>query len=207
MIIVKNKIPIKNNYFKKPIKIPTFGIMKLIISSLVLIIGIAISFSLQKKPLFDDDLLHQITINAVKANLTLEETFANITAELRFHYGPHITPNEEWQFNCAGGFKSMIKILHMSITEYVMFFGSSVETTGMTGRQFGDIHEFVISGELTKWDEGTVEVIKLGPMDKSVIKKLHGYILNLKPGTYFLEHFYGFLPPSLPFSKFFFKKF
>lgn len=174
--------------------------MKLLISSFILILAVSISLLLQKKPLFDDELLHQITNNAVQANMSLEETFANITAELKFHYGPHITTSEEWQFNCAGGFKSAMKILHISITEYIMFWGSSVSATGMSGRHFGEFHDFIISGEFTQWKEGTVETKTYGPMGRVHHGRYKGSVVSLKPGTWMLEHFVGFLPTSLPFG-------
>jgi len=159
-----------------------------------------------KKPLFDNKILFDIVKRAlVKKNdgspvLSLTQMFENITKELQQAYPGHVTDTEPWIFNCAGGFKSGTKILHISITEYVIFWGTAVQTHGMSGRHFGDFHDFMMTGQFTRWKEGTYETKKFGPGEYIVHERWKGSVVALEEGTWMLEHFVGFLPWSLPFG-------
>ena len=61
--------------------------------------------------------------------------FGQVEAELRQRYGRHILPpsQTEWVFINAGGWMGAAYILHSSLTEYVLFFGTAVDTSGHSG--------------------------------------------------------------------------
>jgi len=64
-----------------------------------------------------------------------EATFDAVEAVLRERYPGHILPpsQTEWMFVNAGGWMGAMYLLHASLTEYVLFFGAAVDTSGHSG--------------------------------------------------------------------------
>ena len=62
-------------------------------------------------------------------------TFTLAEAELRKKYPNHIIPSAhtEWLFINAGGWMGAMYLLHASVTEYVLFFGTAIHTSGHSG--------------------------------------------------------------------------
>ena len=81
--------------------------------------------------------------------------FAQVEAELRRRYGKHILPSSqtEWVFMNAGGWMGAIYILHSSLTEYVLFFGTAVNTSGHSGgwRFVYTVHQTLRGTRSTFW--------------------------------------------------------
>ena len=61
--------------------------------------------------------------------------FSNIAFEIERKYPGHVLPEEvrEWLFMNAGGWMGSVHILHASVAEYVLFFGTAVDTQGHSG--------------------------------------------------------------------------
>ena len=74
--------------------------------------------------------------------LPYQEAFDKVHADLMDRYPGHILPPEEsrWMFVNAGGWKGAMCMIHASITEYVIFFGTAVDTVGHSGWSEGNIH-------------------------------------------------------------------
>lgn len=51
-------------------------------------------------------------------------------------------------------------LFHGSLSEYVMIWGSAVDTTGHSGRNWAEFHDWIISGEGIWWKEGGITVKK-----------------------------------------------
>src|SRR5690606_31478525 len=143
-----------------------------------------------------------VTRIANNTTTSLENKFNNITKELEKIYGGHVSNNEEWMLNCAGGFKTQMKLLHVSMTEYVIFWGSAIQTLGMSGRHFGEFNDFIISGELTQWNEGEHTITIFRASGRAFHGKMKASVVMLAPNTWIVEHFVGFLPFTIPFGKF-----
>src|SRR5262245_30725349 len=81
---------------------------------------------------FDPHELHQLARDCIGG--PIESVFENLHARLLERYPGHIDPNPPWMFNNAGGAMGAMCLLHGSITEYLIVFGSPIGTEGHTGR-------------------------------------------------------------------------
>ncbi|KAJ7425597.1 Sigma non-opioid intracellular receptor 1 [Willisornis vidua] len=68
-----------------------------------------------------------------------ELAFSKIIVELRKKHPGHILPDEDlqWVFVNAGGWMGSMCLLHASLTEYVLLFGTAVDTGGHSGHGAG----------------------------------------------------------------------
>lgn len=66
---------------------------------------------------------------------TIEVAYKRIHAELAKKYPGHILPKKDlqWMFMNAGGWMGSMCLLHASLTEYVLFFGVALDTSGHSG--------------------------------------------------------------------------
>eukprot|EP01100_Stratorugosa_tubuloviscum_P011286 TRINITY_DN5025_c1_g1_i1.p1 TRINITY_DN5025_c1_g1~~TRINITY_DN5025_c1_g1_i1.p1 ORF type:complete len:140 (+),score=57.40 TRINITY_DN5025_c1_g1_i1:170-589(+) len=92
------------------------------------------------------------------------------------------------------------KLLYASLTEYVLFFGSAIGTSGHSGRYWGVIIDWPFAGEFWQWEENTIhkKVFRKGDMILHKEWAATGY--RLQNGTWMLEHGSGFVPSFMPFA-------
>ena len=64
-----------------------------------------------------------------------KDAYTKIHKEIKEQYPGHILNEEDlqWIFMNAGGWMGSMCLLHASLTEYVLFFGSAVDTVGHSG--------------------------------------------------------------------------
>ena len=62
-------------------------------------------------------------------------TFTEVERMLRKQYPSYMLPpsQTEWIFVNAGGWMGAMYLLHASMTEYVLFFGTAIDTSGHSG--------------------------------------------------------------------------
>lgn len=64
-------------------------------------------------------------------------TLTLIERRLREDYGSRILPEKHarWIFINCGGWMGAMYLLHASLTEYVLFFGTGIDTSGHSGNK------------------------------------------------------------------------
>lgn len=88
-------------------------------------------------------------INYIVSNLT--ETYPSNVIALN-------TDSSEWMFNNAGGAMGAMYIIHASITEYLIIFGTPIGTEGHTGLHTADDYFNILVGEQWAFDPPKLEM-------------------------------------------------
>nr|XP_020668658.1 sigma non-opioid intracellular receptor 1 [Pogona vitticeps] len=136
------------------------------------------------------------------AGLDHELAFSKIIVELRKKHPGHILPDEDlqWVFVNAGGWMGSMCLLHASFSEYVLLFGTAVDTGGHSGRYWADIYDTIISGTFRQWKEGTTKSEIYYPGDTIVHQSGEATSVQWSAGTWMVEYGRGFIPSTLPFA-------
>ncbi|CAI8019928.1 Sigma non-opioid intracellular receptor 1 [Geodia barretti] len=131
-----------------------------------------------------------------------DEVFGAVEAVLRDRYPAHILPPSqmEWIFINAGGWMGSFYLLHASLTEYVLFFGTAVDTSGHSGRYWANVSDTVISGEFRQWKEGTTESVVYVRGDTLLHQVGEAAAIQWSSGTWMVEYGRGFIPSTLGFA-------
>jgi C-8 sterol isomerase len=102
--------------------------------------------------IFDQNVLQGIAQKNIQ--LYSNDTHAlvrSVVQDLEKEYPGHINVKEEWVFNTAGGAMGQMWIVHASITEYILIFGTDIGTEGHTGRYLCDDYFIILEGE--QWSQ------------------------------------------------------
>ena len=147
---------------------------------------------------FDPEVLQSVAKSAL--HLPIAERFETIRGELASRYPGHVQDELVWIFNIAGGAMGQMAILHASITEYVMIFGSPIGTEGYSGRFRADDYFIILEGEQWAYGEGDLErqVYKAGDMHHMPRGQARGY--RMPDRCFALEYARGIIPLMLPFG-------
>ncbi|KAI8993131.1 ERG2/sigma1 receptor-like protein [Pilobolus umbonatus] len=153
--------------------------------------------------IFDQNILQSVAQENIAKYSESGNTRAmleNIAADLQKEYPGHITTKEEWVFNNAGGAMGSMWILHASIFEYVIIFGTPVGTEGHTGRYFADDYFIILEGEQWAYKAGELsrEVYKPGEMHH--LPRGHAQQYKIPEHAWALEYAQGWIPLMLPFG-------
>jgi C-8 sterol isomerase len=149
--------------------------------------------------LFDPVVLDEIRRKGI--GKPIPEAFSVITEELARVYPGHICTKHNWMFNNAGGAMGQLNLLHGSLSEYLIFFGTCIGTEGHSGRYASDVFDFMIQGEMLCEYEGRFEpeahTIHTPPayLGSKVIKHY-----SIKKDAWMLEYCRGSVPRMFPFG-------
>ena len=76
-----------------------------------------------------------IHVILLSGNATHTEIYGEIARGLEAKYPNHILPkrDREWMFINSGGWMASVYLMHASLTEYVQFMGTAMQTSGHGG--------------------------------------------------------------------------
>ncbi|XP_041374516.1 sigma non-opioid intracellular receptor 1-like [Gigantopelta aegis] len=129
-------------------------------------------------------------------------SFEQIHKEFLFKYPGHILDPKDiqWIFMNAGGWMGAMYLLHASLSEYVLFFGTAVDTTGHSGRYCANISDTILTGSFRQWREGSLKSHMYGPGDTVFHEWGEVTSVSWSRGTWMVEYGRGFIPSTLGFA-------
>lgn len=129
-----------------------------------------------------------------------EQLLSNVTAELNALHPGRVDAQPELIFINAGGWMGGMALLYATTTEYVLLFGTAMETSGHSGRYWAEITDWMLTGEYRQWPEGSFSAEVHKPGDVIVHKRWEAAGVHWGAGTWMLEYGRGVLPSTLPFA-------
>ncbi len=148
---------------------------------------------------FDPEQLQEIGAQAV--GLPQAEMCRAVSAELARRFPGHVETREDWVLSIAGGIMGIMTVLHGSLTEYVLLFGTPVGSEGFSGRYHLDIWDVVLAGEMWTYTEEEFRQPTIHrPGQMALLPKGRAKGVRLQPGNWLLEYGRGPIATSLPFA-------
>ena len=146
---------------------------------------------------FDPQKIHEIGLQA--RGLPHGEMCRAITAALASAYPGHVETRPDWLFNITAGATGIMTVLHASLSEYVILFGTPVGTEGFSGRYLVEIWDSVLSGEMwTYTEDNPGEKIVHRPGELACLGRDQVKGFRLRDETWLLEYGRGLIPTALP---------
>jgi hypothetical protein len=146
---------------------------------------------------------HPDTVNEIgqrHIGKPLDQLFAEIGRDLKAVYPEYVDTHQPLVFNSAGGIMYQLKIFAMTPREYIMICGSSIGSSGHSGRHPVAFWDTVLSGEARYMYEGELERRCYRTGDRIFVDKWQAATIDFPDHCWMLEYARGNLPMLLPFG-------
>lgn len=154
--------------------------------------------------IFDPVELQEIVSVTLKENEGANNTVivSSLGKHLSARYGDYIKDInfDDWCFSNAGGAMGTFFILHASLTEYLIVFGTATGTEGHTGHHLADDYFIILSEQQSAAYSGQLDATIYKPGSMHHLPYLHCQQYAMPPGGYALELAQGYIPTMLLFG-------
>ncbi|KAF7526685.1 hypothetical protein G7054_g10689 [Neopestalotiopsis clavispora] len=181
--------------------------MARLFSSLAILIGVLSSIvylvdrKLDSFYIFKTDHLHDLAKRGIAAHGNDTRAIVDyITTELHGMHPSNVNLKHEWFFNHHGGAAGSMYIIHASITEYLIIYGSAVGTEGHSGRHTADDYFHILTGEEWAYKAGEFvpEIYPAGSVHHLKRGEVKAY--KIPEHCFALEYARGWIPPMMFFG-------
>ncbi|KAI0316213.1 C-8 sterol isomerase [Amylostereum chailletii] len=154
---------------------------------------------------FDPPFLHELAQSAIAASPgntagMIDHIVANLTETYPSSVIKLNPDNSEWVFNNAGGAMGAMYIIHASITEYLIIFGTPLGTEGHSGIHTADDYFHILEGEQWAFQPGSLVKEVYRPGDVHLMRRGVSKQYKMHEGCFALEYARGWIPLMLPFG-------
>jgi C-8 sterol isomerase len=145
---------------------------------------------------FEPDALHAIAKRAV--GLPFEEMVDTVIAGCAEAWPRWVEAKQDWLFNLAGGATGVMTVLHASLSEYLILFGTPIGTNAFSGRYRLDIWDCVLSGTMkTYTDRSFAHAVVTEPGGMALLRRGEVKGFSLSEDCWLLEYGRGPIPTAL----------
>lgn len=147
--------------------------------------------------LFEPAQVHEIGRQAL--GLPFDDMVTTVTSQLEQAAPGHLLPRREWIYSVTAGVTGIMSVLHASLEEYVLIFGTPIGSEGFSGRYHIDIWDVVLAGEMSTFhEERPGERVRSEPGQMTLLPRGHVKGASFVPGTWLLEYARGPIATCLP---------
>jgi C-8 sterol isomerase len=130
-----------------------------------------------------------------------EDMVSSIARDLAKAYPGHIETKEKWILSICGGVMGIMTILHGSLSEYILIYGTPIGTEGFSGRYRVDIFDMLLSGEMWTYSEENFRkrTVTL-PGEIAWLRRRQAKGVRIFEDSWMLEYGRGPIATTLPFA-------